>query len=126
MNETMTTENTANRQIARAASIVFIAMAVGQLIGQAAKSATVSAFGANTALDAYNAANRVSETIYLLVAGGALGSSFIPVFTGLLTTEKKKPRKRINNIWKTMALAILKFRKEDIGCRCKKCLVTFV
>lgn len=90
MSETTTTENQANRQIARAATIVLIAMAVGQLIGQAAKSVTVSAFGASAELDAYNAANRVSETIYLLVAGGALGSSFIPVFTGLLTQEKKK------------------------------------
>lgn len=90
MSETTHTENQANRQIARAASTVVIAMAVGQLIGQLAKSVTVSAFGANTDLDAYNAANRVSETIYLLVAGGALGSSFIPVFTGLLTNQKKK------------------------------------
>ena len=90
MSETTHTENQANRQIARAASTVVIAMAVGQLIGQLAKSVTVSAFGANTDLDAYNAANRVSETIYLLVAGGALGSSFIPVFTGLLTNQEKK------------------------------------
>ena len=90
MKETPKQGNTANQQIARAASIVFIAMAVGQLIGQVAKSVTVSAFGASAELDAYNAANRVSETVYLLVAGGALGSSFIPVFTGLLTNHKKK------------------------------------
>lgn len=90
MSETTTADNNANQQIARAASIVFIAMAVGQLIGQLAKSITVSAFGASAQLDAYNAANRVSETVYLLVAGGALGSSFIPVFTGLLTQDKKK------------------------------------
>jgi putative peptidoglycan lipid II flippase len=90
MSETTTTKTTANQQIARAAGTVFIAMAIGQLIGQAAKSATVSAFGATASLDAYNAANRVSETIYLLVAGGALGSSFIPVFIGLLSNNKKK------------------------------------
>ena len=90
MNETPKQENKANQQIARAASIVFIAMAVGQLVGQLAKSVTVSAFGPSAELDAYNAANRVSETVYLLIAGGALGSSFIPVFTGLLTNNKKK------------------------------------
>ncbi|MEE4195072.1 MAG: murein biosynthesis integral membrane protein MurJ [Anaerolineae bacterium] len=90
MNEPTTSKDQANQQIARAATIVFIAMAVGQLVGQLAKSVTVSTFGAAAELDAYNAANRVSETVYLLVAGGALGSSFIPVFTGLLTTEKKK------------------------------------
>ena len=87
---TPTSEGSANRQIARAAGIVFIAMAIGQLIGQAAKILTVSTFGTHIDLDAYNAANRVSETIYLLVAGGALGSSFIPVFTGLLSNQKRK------------------------------------
>ena len=80
----------ANRQIARAAGIIFAAMTFGQVIGQIAKIITVSTFGTSLELDAYNAANRVSETIYLLVAGGALGSSFIPVFTTLLTNEKKK------------------------------------
>ncbi|NSW53179.1 MAG: murein biosynthesis integral membrane protein MurJ [Anaerolineae bacterium] len=84
------TQQQANRQIARAAGIVFLAMAFGQLVGQAAKILTVAQFGTSNALDAYNAANRVSETIYLLVAGGALGSSFIPVFTGLITDRKHK------------------------------------
>jgi putative peptidoglycan lipid II flippase len=35
------------------------------------------------------AANRVSETLFLLVAGGALGSAFIPTFTGLLAHDKR-------------------------------------
>jgi putative peptidoglycan lipid II flippase len=87
--------NGATRQIARAAGTIFLAMALGQLIGQAAKIATVSTFGTSIELDAYNAANRVSETIYLLVAGGALGSSFIPVFTGLLTHKKQQEAWRL-------------------------------
>jgi putative peptidoglycan lipid II flippase len=42
-------------------------------------------FGTTIAMDAFVAANRVPETLYLVVAGGALASAFIPVFTGLLT-----------------------------------------
>ena len=40
--------------------------------------------------DAFIAANRVSETLFNLVAGGALGSAFIPTFTGLLAKDDKK------------------------------------
>lgn len=87
--ETTTAQQQANRQILRAAGIVMAAMVFGQVVGQAAKIATVTTFGTSLELDAYNAANRVSETVYLLVAGGALGSSFIPVFTGLLTENKR-------------------------------------
>ncbi|MFL7810667.1 MAG: lipid II flippase MurJ, partial [Anaerolineae bacterium] len=39
-----------------------------------------SAFGTTSELDAFRAASRVTETLYLLIAGGALGSAFIPTF----------------------------------------------
>ncbi len=69
-----------NRQIARAAAIVvggFLASGVLGLVRTAAFSVT---FGASDALDAFYAAQRIPETLFVLVAGGALGSSFIPVF----------------------------------------------
>lgn len=37
-------------------------------------------FGTSDQMDAYAAAQRIPETLFTLVAGGALGSSFIPVF----------------------------------------------
>ncbi len=42
-------------------------------------------FGAGTALDAFYAAYRLPEMLFTLVAGGALGSAFIPVFSRHLT-----------------------------------------
>jgi putative peptidoglycan lipid II flippase len=48
------------------------------------------AFGTSMELDAYNAANRVTELLFNLTAGGALGSAFIPMFTGMLTRKKTK------------------------------------
>ena len=41
-------------------------------------------FGTSAALDAYLAAFRIPDLLFQLVAGGALGSAFIPVFTGCL------------------------------------------
>ena len=83
------TESNANQQIARAAGTVMIAIVLGQITGLARSIIVAGAFGASTELDAFTAANRVSETLFLLVAGGALGSAFIPTFTGLLAKNER-------------------------------------
>ncbi len=83
----MTTSN-ANKQIARAAGTVMFAILFGQLAGLARGIIVANTFGASPELDAFFAANRVSETLFLLVAGGALGSAFIPTFTGLLAKDE--------------------------------------
>ena len=84
----MTNSNT-NRQIARAAGTVMFAILFGQITGLIRGIIVARAFGASHELDAFFAANRVSETLFLLVAGGALGSAFIPSFTGLLAKDEK-------------------------------------
>ncbi len=81
--------NLANRQIARAAGTVMLAIIFGQLAGLARSIIVAHQFGASPELDAFVYANRVCETLFLLVAGGALGSTFLPAFTGLLTKDDK-------------------------------------
>jgi putative peptidoglycan lipid II flippase len=66
-----------------------LALLFGQLASLARSILVASTFGASPELDAFTAANRVSETLFLLVAGGALGSAFIPTFTGLLAHNEK-------------------------------------
>jgi len=66
-----------------------LALLLGQLAGLARSILVAGTFGVSPELDAFTAANRVSETLFLLVAGGALGSAFIPTFTGLLAREEK-------------------------------------
>ena len=51
-------------------------------------------FGTTAEYDAYLAAFRVPDMIFYLVAGGALGSAFIPVFTGCLT------RRQLTGAWR--------------------------
>jgi len=75
----MSTSN-ANRQIARAAGTVMVALLFGQLAGLARGILVARAFGASPELDAFFAANRVSETLFLLIAGGALAGYFISFF----------------------------------------------
>ena len=79
----------ANRQIARAAGTVMFAIVLGQITGLIRGILVARAFPA-AELDAFFAANRVSETLFMLLAAGALGSAFIPTFTGFLAKDDKE------------------------------------
>ena len=85
-----TPQNTATRQIARAAGTVMAAFIISNLIGLVRQILVAKTFGTSPAMDAFTAANRIPETLFNLVAGGALGSAFIPTFTGLLAQEKRE------------------------------------
>ncbi|MFW5713821.1 MAG: murein biosynthesis integral membrane protein MurJ [Brevefilum sp.] len=78
---------TANQQIARAAGTVMIAFIISNLVGVVRGIVITNAFGTSAQLDSFNAANRIVEVLFNLVAGGALGSAFIPTFTGFLTKK---------------------------------------
>lgn len=80
----------ASRQIARAAGTVMLAFVLSNLAGLARQILVAHAFGTQAEIEAFNAANRVAETLFNLVAGGALASAFIPTFTGILTQGDKK------------------------------------
>jgi len=84
------TQKTATHQIARAAGTVMAAFIISNLIGLVRQILVAKAFGTGPALDAFTAANRIPETLFNLVAGGALGSAFIPTFTGLLAQKKRE------------------------------------
>lgn len=64
------------------------AIVLSQLTGLARGILVAQAFPA-AELDAFFAANRVSETLFMLLAAGALGSAFIPTFTGFLAKDDK-------------------------------------
>ena len=85
-----TPSSAANRQIARAAGLVMVAFLFSQTAGLIRRILVADAFGAGMEMDAFLAANRVVETLFNLVAGGALGSAFIPIFTEYLAKEEKR------------------------------------
>jgi len=80
---------TANQQIARAAGTVMVAFIISNIVGVARGIVITDAFGTSAELDSFNAANRIAELLFNIVAGGALGSAFIPSFTGFLTREDR-------------------------------------
>ncbi len=85
------------RQIARAAAVLMLAFVVSGVLGLVRQAAISSTFGAGARLDAFVAAQRVPETLFVLVAGGALGSAFIPVFTRFLAEGDVEGAQRLAN-----------------------------
>jgi putative peptidoglycan lipid II flippase len=81
--------NTANR-VARSAGVIMIAFLITKLIGQVLYILMYRSFGLTSEMDSFNAANRVTEMLFNLMAGGALASAFIPTFTGLLVKSERE------------------------------------
>jgi putative peptidoglycan lipid II flippase len=96
----------ANRQIARAAGTVMTAIVLGQLLGLLRGVLIAKAFPA-AELDAFFAANRVSETLFMLIAAGALGSAFIPTFTGMLARGDRESAWHLASALANLILLVL-------------------
>ncbi len=83
------TSGTATRQIAHAAGIVMSAFILSNIVGLVRQMLVSNTFGTGAELDAFNAAATYPDLIFSLVAGGALASAFIPMFTSLLTRQDR-------------------------------------
>lgn len=99
-----------NRQIARAAALVLVGFLASGVLGLVRTAVFAAMFGASAELDAFYTAQRIPEMLYVLVAGGALGSAFIPVFSKYLSIEDKSQAWRLASAVMTLsALAALVF-----------------
>src|SRR5437868_3299003 len=87
----MTTDQTqhalSGSQIQRATSIIAIAYIMSAALGVVRQAIITGSFGAGQELDAFYAAYRIPEMLFTLVAGGALGSAFIPIFSRYLNNN---------------------------------------
>ncbi len=82
-------------QLARAATVVMLAFLVSRVLGLAREMIIGNQFGTSRELDAYLAAFRIPDLIFQLIAGGALGSAFIPTFTSYLAHDDEKEAWRL-------------------------------
>lgn len=101
------TSSTATRQIARAAGMIMVTFVFVKLVGLLSTMLMAHAFGTSNEKAAFDAANRVSDTLFNLVAGGALASAFIPTFTTLLTQDKRDDAWRLASAICNLVLLIL-------------------
>ncbi|NWF69989.1 MAG: murein biosynthesis integral membrane protein MurJ [Chloroflexi bacterium] len=76
-----------NRQIARAALVLVFGFLSSGALGIIRTAIIAATFGTSETLDAFFAAQRIPETLFVLIAGGALGSSFLPIYSKLRAGE---------------------------------------
>jgi putative peptidoglycan lipid II flippase len=102
-------------QIARSTLIVMLAFGAAKALSLAQTFIIANVFGVGREWDAYVTANRIPEQIFNLIAGGALGTAFLPIFTGLLTTSTRERAWRlashvINSVFAvTFMLSVISF-----------------
>jgi putative peptidoglycan lipid II flippase len=75
-------------RVGRATLILTIAFVASRVLGLVQSSMFAFVFGTTSVSDAYTQAFLIPDFMYNVVAGGALSSAFIPIFTKLIVTEK--------------------------------------
>lgn len=77
------------KRVARAAILLMITVIIARILGYGREVAMYTIFGPNYITDAYRAAFSIPDFLYILLVGGALSSSFIPVFSACVATGRE-------------------------------------
>lgn len=75
------------RRLAQASLIIMLAYILSRVLGLVRELVISYQFGTSRDLDAYQAAFRIPDLIFQIVAAGAMGAAFIPVFSAYLTRD---------------------------------------
>jgi putative peptidoglycan lipid II flippase len=96
------------RAIAMAGLVVVAGVLLSRLLGWARVAVFAAEFGTSSSLDAFWAAFRIPDTLFQLVAAGALGSAMVPVVSALLANgEADRARRVVSTIANLMLLALI-------------------
>jgi len=82
-------------RIADAAAVIIILAVCSRLLGFVREAVIAAYFGAGALTDAYQVALLVPAMLFTVFGGQALGTVFIPVFTGLLVQEERERALRL-------------------------------
>ncbi|HLX35289.1 MAG TPA: murein biosynthesis integral membrane protein MurJ [Candidatus Limnocylindrales bacterium] len=95
------------RTLARAGLVVSGAYLVSRILGYLRVLIVTATFGAGQDLDAFNAAFRIPDLIFQLVAAGAVASALVPMVGGLLEAgESQRAWRVISTIANLMLLGL--------------------
>ncbi|RYG30084.1 hypothetical protein EON81_25535, partial [bacterium] len=67
--------------VGKAGGIMFVSLLLSRVLGLVRDSVMAGKFGSNLHTDAYRLAFQIPDLLFFLIAGGALSSAFIPVFS---------------------------------------------
>jgi putative peptidoglycan lipid II flippase len=102
-----------NRKVAGASTLMMLAVLLSRVLGLIRDRVIAAKFGQGFETDAYNAAFTVPDLISYVIAGGAISSAVIPVFTEYVKSNKTREAWRIFSVvaivvtWVVSALVVL-------------------
>ena len=85
--------------VARAATLLSVAMALSRILGFVRNSVISYEFGQNRATDILNASYYLPDTVYLILVGGGMSTAFIPILSRYLG------QKREDQLWYVASIA---------------------
>jgi putative peptidoglycan lipid II flippase len=94
-------------RVAAAAGIMVAAVLASRVLALVRDMVVSYYFGAGMTTDAYKAAFSLPDLLYYLIAGGALSSAFIPVFTEYLTRGDEDGAWHIFSVFGTVLVVVL-------------------
>jgi putative peptidoglycan lipid II flippase len=80
---------TSSTRVAKSTLIVMGGLLAALLTGLIRQRIIAGQFGTSAPMDAFIAANGLPELLFIMLAGGALGFAFIPIYTEFLTVEDR-------------------------------------
>ena len=95
------------RAIALSGLVVIVGVVLYRLLGEVRLAVIGAEFGAGANLDAFTAAFRIPDTLFQLVAAGAIGSAVVPVASELIAHgDTEGARRLISTITNLMVLVL--------------------
>ena len=95
------------RAIAMAAVVVVLGVVMSRVLGWGRTAVFAAEFGSSRDLDAFFSAFRIPDTLFQLVAAGAIGSALVPVASELIAHgEDLRARKLVSTIANLMIVII--------------------
>ncbi len=102
-----TPQISASMSVGRASLLLGLMVALSRITGFGRVMLTSALYGLSSKTDAYNAAFNIPDTLTILIAGGALATGFVPVFTGLL--ERGQPESAVRTFRAMWTLLLAAF-----------------
>lgn len=91
---------------ARASAVMVTAIFASRVLGMLRDTVIAYRFGQNELTDAYRAAFQLPDLLFFMVAGGALSSSLMPVFSGYWEQGRKDEAWRVFSIVATVMVSL--------------------
>jgi putative peptidoglycan lipid II flippase len=93
--------------VARAATLISVAMAVSRILGFVRNSVISFEFGQNRATDILNASYYVPDTLYLILVGGGMSTAFIPILSRYLAQRREDQAWYVASVAYNLVLGLL-------------------